>query len=250
VNQEVAQPPTLSVLLAEDNLVNQRVASALLEKIGCHVTVCSNGREAVHLVTQGSFDLVLMDIQMPEMDGLAATAAIRALPDSAKARIPVFAISANVRAEEVAEYKAHGITDILTKPLRADRLKNLLHDRGAGPSAAADLLDRVQIAALQEALPPAKLTELFGLAETSLQESFAALKSGWKAEDPAQVKAAAHRLAGVARNFGFLALGEQAARIENAASRGEDSAGESAKTAALLEASLGALPNCSPPAKP
>jgi two-component system sensor histidine kinase/response regulator len=241
VDREVPQPAALSVLLAEDNVVNQRVASALLGKIGHRVTVCGNGREAVQAVARGGFDLVLMDIQMPEMDGLAAAAAIRALPDPAKSQIPIYAISANVRDEEVANYRAHGITDILTKPLRPDRLRSLLENCAPTPAAAAQLLDEAQIAALKDALPPAKLAELFGIAEASLKDSAAALQEGWRTGDMAKVKAAAHRLAGVARNFGCLALGELAARIENEAARGEDSSGAAARTVELLAASLAAL---------
>jgi CheY-like chemotaxis protein len=236
----MAKLASLSVLLAEDNLVNQRVASALLGKIGHRVTVCSNGREAVQAVQNGNFDLVLMDIQMPEMDGLAATAAIRALPDPVKAKIPIFAISANVRDAETADYRAHGVTGILTKPLRPDRLKNILENCAAAPEPEK-LLDDVQIGALKDALAPAKLVELFAMAEESLQQSFTALREGWRDKDLAKVKSASHRLAGVARNFGCLALGEQAARIENAAVRGADSAGEDAALFALLNASIAAL---------
>jgi CheY-like chemotaxis protein len=241
VDQEVGKPAMLSVLLAEDNLVNQKVASALLGKIGHRVTVANNGQEALDAVKAGQFDVVLMDIQMPVMDGLAATAAIRALPDPAKSQIPIFAISANVRDDEIADYRAQGITEILTKPLRPDRLKALL-DHSKAPEPVEMLLDQAQLNALKEALPPAKLAELFDLARKSLQDSHAALQEGWNAKDLVKIKAAAHRLAGVARNFGCLALGERAARIENLAVRGDDGGSDAAGLEDLLAATLAALP--------
>ena len=241
MDQEVGKPATLSVLLAEDNLVNQKVASALLGKIGHRVTVANNGQEALDAVKQGQFDLVLMDIQMPVMDGLAATAAIRALPDPAKAKVPIFAISANVRDDEIANYRAHGITEILSKPLRPDRLKALLEHRDA-KEVSEKLLDEMQINALKDALPPAKLAELFAIARTSLLESQAALHEAWSAKDLAKIKAAAHRMAGVARNFGCLALGQRAARIEDLAVRGDDGSSDAAALDDLLAATLAALP--------
>ena len=241
MDQEGGKPTALSVLLAEDNLVNQRVASALLGKIGHKVTVCNNGQEALDAVKNGSFDLVLMDIQMPVMDGLTATAAIRALPDPAKAKIPIYAISANVRDDEIADYRAKGITEILTKPLRPDRLKALLEQKDAA-QVGDKLLDSLQIAALKEALPPAKLAELYDLARQSLQDSHKALHAAWDAKDLAKIKSAAHRMAGVARNFGCLQLGQKAARIEDLAVRGDDGTSDADALDRLLAETLAALP--------
>ena len=243
MNQEVRDPPPLSVLLAEDNIVNQRVASALLEKIGHRVTICNNGLEAVKAVTDGAFDLVLMDIQMPVMDGLAAAVAIRALADPHKARIPILAISANVRESDIALYRSHGIDEVLTKPLRPEILHSLLR-RCASASATPQtdsLLDETQIAALQEALPPQKLAELMAMARDSLLASQDALREGWRQGEPRQIAAAAHRLAGVARNFGCRALGQCAARIEESAKGGADGQGDRDDLERLLAASIEAL---------
>lgn len=235
---------SLSVLLAEDNVVNQRVATALLRRIGHQVTVCDNGQQVVDAVIKGQFDLILMDIQMPVMDGLEATIAIRALPDRAKSLIPIYAISANVRDEDIDRFQHLGITDVLNKPLRPDRLKLLLDRTPPHPQSAGKpgLLDNNQIDALREALSPVKLTELFALARQSLQDSFAALERGWQEADNAKIIAASHRLTGVARNFGCLALGETAARIENEAKSGGDGRGESFLLTRLLAESLAALP--------
>jgi CheY-like chemotaxis protein/HPt (histidine-containing phosphotransfer) domain-containing protein len=242
----------LSVLLAEDNVVNQRVAAALLTTIGHRVTVCNNGREAVQALEKDHFDVVLMDIQMPVLDGLAATAEIRALADPAKAGIPILAISANVREEDVARYHEGGIDHVLSKPLRPDSLKAMLAKivgkaETPAPAAASaapveELMDDTQVAALREALPPEKLSELYRLAKDSLLAGAEMLRDGWQKQDPAEIKAAAHRLAGVARNFGCLGLGKCAVRIEDAAKAGGTGADQRAAFEALLTASLIALP--------
>ena len=239
----------LSVLLAEDNVVNQRVAAALLSTLGHKVTICNNGREALDALEAGHFDIVLMDIQMPVLDGLAAAAEIRALPDPIKARIPILAISANVREEDVARYKQGGIDHVLSKPLRPASLKDMLSKvavtpsgGSASPEAPDELMDAPQVAALREALSPDKLAELYGLAKQSLVSCADMLRDGWTKNDPAEIKAAAHKLAGVARNFGCLALGKCAARIEDAARDGNNGKSEQAAFEALLTASIRALP--------
>ena len=245
----------LSVLLAEDNVVNQRVAAALLSTIGHRVTVCGNGREAVQHVEAGQFDLVLMDIQMPVLDGLAATAEIRALPDPSKACIPILAISANVREDDVARYNEGGIDFVLSKPLRPDSLQAMLIKMmGVGPAprpdtpaatpapAAEELMDTIQVDALREALAPEKLSELYGMAKQSLLTGADLLREGWRAGDPGEIKTAAHRVAGVARNFGCLALGKCAARIEDDAKAGRTGHDHQSAFEALLTASISALP--------
>lgn len=244
MSQQGHQPISLAVLLAEDNIVNQRVATALLEKIGHRVTVCNNGREVVRAVTTADYDLVLMDIQMPVLSGLEATAEIRALADPVKARIPIFAISANVRDQDIDHYRSLGIDEILSKPLRPDQLNSLLERRSAEMVAKLpeQLLDEIQIGALRDAVAPQKLAELYAMARESLSSSNHALQLGWQNDDRAQIKAAAHRMAGVARNFGCLALGLCAARIENEVQQGGDGRSQQPAVARLLAASFAALP--------
>ena len=104
-------------------------------------------------------------------------------------------------------------------------------------------MDGPQVAALREALPPGKLSELYGVAKQSLLTTADMLRDGWRKQDPAEIKASAHRLAGVARNFGCLALGKCAARIEDAARDGGTGLHERAAFEALLTASLTALPS-------
>jgi len=117
----------LAVLLAEDNHINQRVACAMLEKCGCKVTLAADGSDAVAAFQRGAFDLVLMDCQMPDVDGFDATRAIRAWEAShERARTPVIALTANASAEDRSNCLAAGMDDHLSKPLRAANLEALL----------------------------------------------------------------------------------------------------------------------------
>src|SRR5204862_3280720 len=107
----------LKVLVAEDNQVNQLVIVAMLNRLGHQVDLAANGVEAVAAVERAPYDLVLMDVQMPEMDGPAATKAIRRL-DSPAARVPIIALTANAMAGHREEYLAAGMNDYVTKPIK------------------------------------------------------------------------------------------------------------------------------------
>ena len=112
----LAQLPPLRILVAEDNAVNQLLIKALIEQSGHFCDMVSNGIEALHQVQAAHYDLVLMDIQMPEMDGLAATLAIRALP-GAVAAIPILAMTANVMTEQQDGYRQAGMNAVVSKPI-------------------------------------------------------------------------------------------------------------------------------------
>ena len=107
----------LDVLLAEDNRVNQRLATRLLEKMGHHVTLTENGREAVAAANRHPFDLILMDVQMPEMDGLEATALIRANERVSGRRVPILALTAHVMKGDREKCLAAGMDAYISKPL-------------------------------------------------------------------------------------------------------------------------------------
>ncbi len=107
---------SLSVLLAEDNRINQVLVATMLRKFGHKVDIVDNGRLAVAAVEAGAFDVVLMDMQMPEMDGEEATRLIRALPFP-KNRLPVLALTADAMMESRERYRATGVDEILSKPI-------------------------------------------------------------------------------------------------------------------------------------
>ena len=109
------------VLLAEDNRVNQKVATQMLVRLGCEVTLAANGQEAVTQFRQKEFDLVLMDCHMPVMDGLEATRQIRSLTE--RRQIPVIALSADVMAEQKTACKQAGMNGYLSKPIRLEELR-------------------------------------------------------------------------------------------------------------------------------
>ncbi len=125
--QDAREPESfLRILLAEDNLVNQRLAVRLLEKRGHHVVVAGTGREALKALEKESFDLVLMDMQMPEMDGFEATAAIREKEKGSGRHQPVVALTAHAMKGDREKCLAGGMDGYLTKPIRPQELDQLL----------------------------------------------------------------------------------------------------------------------------
>jgi signal transduction histidine kinase/DNA-binding response OmpR family regulator len=116
----------LSVLLAEDNLVNRRLATRLLEKRGHRVTLAANGREALAAIEKQAYDLVLMDVQMPEMDGLEATIMLRQGEKGSERHQPVIALTAHAMKGDQERCLAAGMDGYLTKPIRPQELDEIL----------------------------------------------------------------------------------------------------------------------------
>lgn len=115
----------LTLLIAEDNVVNQRVILAVLASLGHQADVVSNGVEAIAAAMAGEYEAILMDCQMPEMDGYAATRSIRA-GEAVGTRIPIIAVTANALSDARAECLAAGMDDYVTKPIRAEELDRVL----------------------------------------------------------------------------------------------------------------------------
>jgi signal transduction histidine kinase/DNA-binding response OmpR family regulator len=125
--QDAREPSaSLHVLLAEDNRVNQRLATRLLEKRGHSVVVAADGREALAAIQKEGFDLVLMDLQMPEMDGFEATVAIREKEKAGGARLPIVALTAHAMKGDREKCLAAGMDGYLTKPIRTVELDEVL----------------------------------------------------------------------------------------------------------------------------
>src|SRR5205823_6328444 len=126
----------LRVLLAEDNAVNQKLMVRLLEKWGHQVTVAANGQEALAATEREPFDLVLMDVQMPEVGGFEATAAIRAREKQTGGHLPVVAMTAHAMEGDRERCLAAGMDDYLPKPIQAHELLAVL-GRAVPPAAPA-----------------------------------------------------------------------------------------------------------------
>jgi CheY-like chemotaxis protein len=112
----------LRVLIAEDNVVNQRLTMRLLEKQGHRVTVVDNGLAALTILAQQPFDLVLMDVQMPEMDGLETTAAIRAQEQGTGRHLPIIALTSHAMQGDQERCFAAGVDAYVSKPMKVDEL--------------------------------------------------------------------------------------------------------------------------------
>ncbi|MFN3237721.1 MAG: ATP-binding protein, partial [Pseudomonadales bacterium] len=123
-NHELEQFNHLRVLLAEDNAINQKVAQQMLKKLGCVADVAQNGRETLHMMSEKEYDLVFMDVQMPEVDGLEATRLIRVNSDISQPYI--VAMTANVMQEDREICRTAGMDDFVAKPVRLDEVSKAL----------------------------------------------------------------------------------------------------------------------------
>jgi signal transduction histidine kinase/CheY-like chemotaxis protein/ligand-binding sensor domain-containing protein len=124
---ELERFPGTKVLVAEDNPVNQKMIQKMLSKLGCETDLAVNGRIAVDMATQRHYDLILMDVQMPEMDGLQATRQIcQQIPDDQ--RPPIIAMTANAMAEDKLACERAGMSGHLSKPFRADQLRSVFRE--------------------------------------------------------------------------------------------------------------------------
>ena len=225
------------VLLVEDNLVNQRVAQLYLERAGCEVVYCSNGREALAALEARRFDLVLMDVQMPVMDGLRATRLIRER-EGINQRVPIVALTASGMKEQVEECKASGMDEVMAKPIDRDRLSAIL-DRYI-PSVGSLTGRHVVRPAPQPTVNPpevslARFREVAagdavfarGLAASfidSVGKSLAHIRTGLAAGDLGLVERAAHTVVGSSANMGATRLQALAAAIEEAARKKDGAA--------------------------
>jgi PAS domain S-box-containing protein len=235
----------LRVLLAEDNLVNQRLAVRLLEKAGHTVTVVGTGREAVEALGREAFDVVLMDVQMPEMGGFEATAAIRARERDNGQHVPIIAMTAHAMRGDRERCLGAGMDDYVGKPVRAQDLVEALArtvpsgaDGAPRPPAApappadldeADLLDRV-------GGDRALLREMVRLFLDTYPPSLAEVREAVARRDAEALHRAAHTFKGMVGHFGARAAVEAALRLEVMGRDGE--LGDAEQAYAALAAAL------------
>ncbi len=208
---------SLKILLAEDTPANQKVVRAILEKRGHTVDVANNGRVAVDLLTQGEFDVILMDVQMPTMDGLQATQAIRGLSVDEQRTIPIIAMTAHARREDRQMCLAAGMDAYIAKPIDAAKLIELVETVRHREStderdAAAGFVGREQKAQTDDEAPvidlDAALARMGGdeslvgeMAKFFLDDSpqlLAEIERALDESDAETVRRAAHSLKGLA----------------------------------------------------
>jgi CheY-like chemotaxis protein len=204
----------IRVLVAEDNIVNQRVAAGLLTRRGHTVTTASNGLEAVEAIERGGFDLVLMDIEMPEMGGLEATAAIRARERERGGHIRIVAMTAHAMNGDRERCMAAGMDGYLAKPLDPGLLYAVVEQPPAQqPPAASGAVDRP---ALLERLGGDEqlLSDVIQIFLDDCPVRLEAIRAAVSERHADRVRQEAHALKGAAANLSATGLFEAAQALE------------------------------------
>ncbi len=214
----------LRILLAEDNVVNQQVATAMLLKRGHHVDVVANGREAVDAVATERYDLVLMDIQMPEMDGFEATARIRALPQGGT--LPIIALTAHALSGERERCLERGMTGYLAKPFKAHELFAVVEGRGPdgvepGPTASPPVDVEAFRRTMEEAGAAEAVDGILATFVQTLPQRLDALTAATGGDSAEPIQRAAHAFKSAAATIGARALATLLEQIEAAARDGD-----------------------------
>jgi signal transduction histidine kinase/CheY-like chemotaxis protein/HPt (histidine-containing phosphotransfer) domain-containing protein len=215
----------LHVLVADDNATNERLLTAMLEAAGYTVTVAANGRKAVEAVGREQFDIVLMDVQMPVMDGIQAVNHIRALPPP-KCDIPIIAVTADALHGAAERYRAVGMDGYLSKPLSSAMLFRSLNELAAkgrpkrSPAEGLPIIDRSTIEALRSFLSSYQIEALLTESLTDIELRMRELRVRLDAADAAGAAREAHDLVSVAGNCGARALSVLARDIERACKQG------------------------------
>jgi two-component system, sensor histidine kinase len=223
----------LRVLVAEDHPVNRQYMAALLEGMGHLPFFAGNGLEAVQAIGEQRFDIVLMDLHMPLLDGVGATLAIRALPDSVAATVPIIALTADAFAQTRERCLMAGMNDFLAKPVSPEKLSAMLRRLfGAGaqadaaapaapsapaPTAIPAVLDRDTLDAALRAVPRERLSHMlesfFEQGPEMVQRLRLALRDGQALD----LRVNAHAARGAALNFGLNALAQTAQALHEGA---------------------------------
>lgn len=235
----------LNVLLAEDNPVNQQTATIMLQKLGHEVTVANNGVEALEQATLGDYDLVFMDIQMPEMDGLTATRKVREKEAETGKHVPIVAMTAHTMKGDQERCLEAGMDDYISKPIRRKEVAKVIarvaeklmmsNETPEAETGGGDVLDHE---ALME-----ELDDDFEMLETMLEiytrdsaERMPKIRDAIAAGDAETVMAEAHALKGGSGTFFATAAFETANKLE--AMGRENELADAQSTFVVLEADV------------
>jgi len=223
----------LDVLVAEDNEVNAMVVQAFLQKFGHAVRHVENGIEAVREVEKSHPDLILMDIHMPEMNGIDATKAIRSMEGGLG--IPIVGLTAEAFSERHAQFRSAGMDDVLTKPFTEDQLHHIVSHYGGRPSFADEdsseskapvetvehrelpIGDDKKLADFQEMITHEKVREILAKAPESLGKRMDQLRHGIDVSDSSEIAEAAHSIRGMSGSLFAVRLASAADLVEKAA---------------------------------
>jgi CheY-like chemotaxis protein/HPt (histidine-containing phosphotransfer) domain-containing protein len=229
---KAATIPALRILLADDNVVNQKLAVRLLEKQGHSVVVAGDGKQALEFLSASRFDLAIMDVQMPVLDGFEATAALRAWESQTGGHLPVIALTANAMKGDRELCLRAGFDDYVAKPIRWPLLAAAIEAQTRSSSRV-----EVDVKELREAQPLASfdlasalervggdLGILKEVAEMFLQESpllFSQLVDAVQKEQAKTIEFAAHKLRGAASTFVSQPIDEVVTRLERLGALGQ-----------------------------
>ncbi|MBX7141014.1 MAG: response regulator [Chitinophagales bacterium] len=224
-----------AILIADDEEMNIRLCEMILAKYGVQTTSAKNGKEAVEKISKQHFDLVLMDLQMPQMNGMEAVKAVRAMKDESRRNIPVISLSANVFGSRMEEYAAAGFTGELIKPFREEQLISLLiqHLEGTVPplpvnekGVVVNNSDKPYSLQYLESTSGSDHQFIRGMLESFIQktnEQMKAIHNSLGQGDVKNIREVAHRMIPAFRYLGMSATEEKMRRLENLTAAGNPS---------------------------
>lgn len=217
-DRELASRHPLQILVAEDNATNQFVVRSLLGRLGYQADFAGNGRLALEAMAQRAYDLVLMDVQMPEMDGITATKNLLARAGRGP-RPRIVATTANATEDDRQVCFDAGMDDYLSKPINLEKLEQVLlrcprRQSTIKPPTQAAAFDSAAIEELRKSVDREDLKTLLGLFAKDIERSMQELEGGFSGQDFERVRRACHSLKGVAANAGAMVLSEAARTME------------------------------------
>jgi CheY-like chemotaxis protein/HPt (histidine-containing phosphotransfer) domain-containing protein len=210
---------SLNVLVAEDNPINQMLIVAMVRRLGHQATAVGNGRLAVEAALAVPYDCILMDMQMPEMDGVQATRAIRA-NGSANAVVPIIALTADAAPERRRFYDNVGLSDFMTKPIDSDQLRQSLLSIAAAPRAPgplagpAHVIDPCQLDEIRRSVGNDKLHDLLEMVQEELVQRPPRMRLIAEREDFVALRDEAHGLKGAVASLGLVGVALAARAVE------------------------------------